>query len=139
DWFEMAAPQTARTDKPRRVRPVRLGAAEVVVDRRDDGTIHLRSPHGLPPYPDRLTDRLLHWAQVAPDRAFMAERAADGQWRRISYAQALDRVRRIAAALLTRDLSAERPIVILSGNDLEHALLALAAHYAGIPIAPVSP
>ena len=60
-------------------------------------------------------------------------------WRTITYAQTLDRVRRIGAALLTRNLSAERPIVILSGNDLEHALLGLAANYVGIPYAPVSP
>ena len=60
-------------------------------------------------------------------------------WRTITYAQTLDKVRRIGAALLTRNLSAERPIVILSGNDLEHALLGLAANYVGIPYAPISP
>src|SRR4029077_6379833 len=93
----------------------------------------------LPGYPDKLTDRLVHWAHVAPERVFMAERAADGSWRTITYAQTLDKIRRIGAALLTRNLSAERPIVILSGNDLEHALLGLAANYVGIPYAPVSP
>ncbi len=134
----MASPQTVRSEA-RRVRPVRLCAPEVVVDRRPDGTIFLRSPHALPPYGDRLTDRLAHWARVAPDRVFTADRDAQGHWRRITYAQALEQVRRIGAALLRRDLSAERPIAILSGNDLEHALLGLAANYVGIPYAPVSP
>ena len=69
----------------------------------------------------------------------MAERDADGGWRQITYAQLLDSARRIASALLARDLSAERPIVILSGNSIDHALIAFGALYAGIPFCPVSP
>jgi feruloyl-CoA synthase len=134
----MASPQTVRTETPRRMRPVRLCAPEVLVDRRPDGTLHLKSGRTLPDYPQRLTDRLVHWAHVAPGRVFMAEREGGG-WRTITYAQTLDKVRRIGAALLTRNLSAERPIAILSGNDLEHALLGLAANYVGIPYAPISP
>jgi feruloyl-CoA synthase len=135
----MVSPQTAQTDDQRRVRQVALCAPEVLVDRKPDGTLYLKSSRTLPAYPDKLTDRLVHWAGVAPDRVFMAERDASGGWRSIAYAQTLDKVRRIGAALLTRDLSAERPIVILSGNDLEHALLGLAANYVGIPYAPISP
>ena len=69
----------------------------------------------LSPYPEKLTDRLEHWANVAPERVFMAERDGAG-WRTITYAQTLDKVRRIGAALLTRNLSDERPIAILSGK-----------------------
>src|SRR5215212_2857744 len=123
----------------RRVRQVRLCAPEVMVDRHADRTIYLKSGRKLPPYPEKLTERLVNWAKVAPDRVFMAERAPDGPWRTITYAQTLAKVRRIGAALLTRNLSAERPIIILSGNDLDHALLGLAANYVGIPYAPVSP
>jgi feruloyl-CoA synthase len=121
------------------VRSVRLGPRDVVVERRADGTIHLRSPHPLAPYPAKLTERLDYWAARTPERTFLAQRDAAGGWRRISYRAALAAVRRIGAALLTRDLSAERPIAILSGNDIEHALLGLAAMYVGIPYAPVSP
>ena len=124
---------------PAPVRPVRLAPAEVIVDGRADGTIHLRSPRPLAPYPEKLTERLEHWAAAAPDRAFMAQRDAAGGWRMIAYAQTLARVRRIGEALLRRNLSAERPIAILSGNDIEHALLGLAANYVGIPYAPISP
>jgi feruloyl-CoA synthase len=120
-------------------RPVRLGPRDVTVDRRPDGTIHLRSPHALAPYPAKLTERLDHWAATVPERTFMAQRDAAGGWRRISYRETLGEVRRIGAALLTRDLSPERPVVILSGNDIEHALIGLAAMYVGIPYAPVSP
>jgi feruloyl-CoA synthase len=135
----MAAPQATRSQSTRRMRAVKLCAPEVLLDRRTDGTIYLKSRRVLPPYPDKLTVRLVHWAREAPERVFMAERGPDGAWRSITYAQTLEKVRRIGAQLLTRGLSAERPIVILSGNDLAHALLGLAANYVGIPYAPISP
>jgi feruloyl-CoA synthase len=111
----------------------------VEIEGKADGTIVLRSPHPLPGYPAKLTQRLEHWAAAAPERTFLAQRAADGEWRRLSYGEALAQVRCIGAALLKRELSAERPIMILSGNDIEHALLGLAAIHVGIPYAPVSP
>ena len=120
------------------MRPVRLGPRDVVVERRPDGIIHLRSPHVLPPYPKKLSERLEYWAETAAERTFLAQRDAIGGWRKVTYAQALDQVRRIGVSLLTRDLSPARPIVILSGNDIEHALMALAAMYVGIPYAPIS-
>ncbi|WP_436643907.1 feruloyl-CoA synthase [Microbaculum sp. FT89] len=134
-----------RQTDPDRFRPVDLGPRDVVAEHRADGSILYRSPLPLPDYPPRLTDRLIHWAGATPDRLFLAGRPAgggdgDGEgWRRFTYAETLDMVRRIGAALLTRHLTRERPIVILSGNDIEHALLGLAAQYVGIPYAPVSP
>jgi feruloyl-CoA synthase len=138
-------PAAARPTSPQRgevseapLRAVKLGPADVVVDRRTDGIILMRSPHPLPPYPRMLTERLMHWAKVAPDRIFLAQRGAAGAWRSMSYAQTLAAVRALAAALLERGLNTERPIAILSGNDIEHALIALAAMHVGIPYAPVS-
>jgi len=120
------------------LRPVKLGRADVLVEYRGDGAILMRSPHPLPPYPQNLTQRLTHWAELAPDRVFIAQRDAAGEWRTLTYAQALAAVRAIAAALVERDLTPERPIAILSGNDIEHALLGLAAMHVGIPYAPIS-
>jgi feruloyl-CoA synthase len=120
------------------LRPVRLGPADVLLDRKTDGTIILSSPQPLDTYPQKLTERLERWAKAAPDRVFLAQRAADGSWRKLTYAQALSQVRSIAQSLLTRQLSAERPIAILSGNDIEHALLGLAAMMIGVPYAPIS-
>jgi len=120
------------------LRPVRLGAPDVVVERRSDGAIMLRSPRALSPYPKNLTARLIHWANAAPERVFLAQRDTAGAWRTLTYAAALQQVRAIAAALLARGLSAERPIAILSGNDIEHALIGLAAMHVGIPYAPIS-
>jgi feruloyl-CoA synthase len=121
------------------VRPVRLGPREVTIDRRADGTIYVRSVHALAPYPTKLTERLERWADAAPDRSFLAQRDAAGGWRHLTYARTLDLVRRVGTALLRRNPSPERPVVILSGNDIEHALLGLAAMYVGIPYAPISP
>src|SRR6266566_8221978 len=120
------------------LRPISFGDPAVIVDRRN-GTIYLRPKMALGEYPLRLTDRLHHWAKTEPNRIFMAERAAGGLWRQISYAQLLASSRHIASGLLARGLSADKPIVILSGNSIDHALLAFGAFYAGIPFCPVSP
>ena len=126
-----------RTAAP--LRPVRLGKFDAVLDRRADGAINIRAAQKLGRFDDTLAQPLEHWAKTAPDRMFLAQRDAQGQWRKLSYAEVLGNVRRIAAALLRRGLSPEKPIVVLSGNDIEHALLALAAMYVGIPYAPISP
>ena len=120
------------------LRPVKLGSAEVAVERRGDGTILMRSPQPLLPYPRAITARLAQWARAAPERVFLAQRDVAGGWRSLTYAETLNAVRAIAAALLQRGLSPQRPIAILSGNDIEHALLGLAAMHVGIPYAPIS-
>ena len=118
---------------------ISLGRVAVERETRGDGSAVLRSRVPLAPYPKRLTEKLLHWAEREPSRTFIARRGADGRWERLSYAQTRDRVLRMAASLLARGLGADRTIAILSGNSLEHALLALAAMHAGIPYAPISP
>jgi len=120
------------------LRPVHLGRPDVLIERRADGVIVMRSPRLLGPYPNNLTERLAHWADVAPERVFLAQRDHTGAWRTLTYAAVFAAVRAIAAALLDRNLSPERPIAILSGNDIEHALLGLAAMHVGIPYAPIS-
>ncbi|HWI39156.1 MAG TPA: feruloyl-CoA synthase [Burkholderiales bacterium] len=122
----------------RAMRAVRLGSSDVQVERKPGGAIHLRSPHALAPYPRHLLERLRFWAEQAPARTLFAQRSGSG-WRKLTYGEALERARRIGQALLDRELSAERPLVVLSGNDIEHGLLHLGAMYAGIPYAPISP
>jgi feruloyl-CoA synthase len=112
---------------------------EVRLERREDGTLYARSPFTLGPYPACITERLEHWAVHAPDRTFLAERDERGEWRRVSYSEALCRVRSLAQALLDLQPAAPRPLVILSGNSIEHALLAHAAMYCGLPYAPLAP
>lgn len=134
-----AGRMTATRDVPRPARAVRLGPTDVDVEQRADGTLHMRSPHPLGAYPTKLTERLEYWAVRAPDRVLFAQRDAAGAWRTLSYRQALAQARRIGAAILARGLSAERPIAVLSGNDLEHALIELGALLVGVPYAPISP
>jgi feruloyl-CoA synthase len=121
------------------VRPVRIAPSETIVRRGENGVFYMQSPLTLGPYPPRITERLEHWAQAAPGRTFLAQRTASGEWRHLTFAGALTRVRAIAQALLDRKLSADRPILILSGNSIEHGLLALAAMYAGVIYAPIAP
>ncbi|MBC9251691.1 feruloyl-CoA synthase [Pseudomonas alcaligenes] len=129
----------AQRPQPVRYRQVAIGQPAVIVTPGADGVVYLRAEEPLQAAPERLLDRLLHWAELRPEATLVAERAADGSWRRISYRQMLANVRNLAQALLGYGLCAERPLVILSGNDLEHLQLAFAALYAGIPYCPVSP
>jgi feruloyl-CoA synthase len=129
----------ARAAGLRPLRTISFHDPSVRIERKNDGTIYLRPKQPLGEYPPRLTDRLHHWAKAAPDRSFMAERVAGGGWRRLSYAELLAASRRIASALLARGLSADKPVAILSGNSIDHALMAFGALYAGVPFCPVSP
>jgi feruloyl-CoA synthase len=121
------------------LRAISFNDPAVNIERRDDGTLYLRPKQPLPDYPRRLTDRLHHWVKAAPSRVFMAERQGGRGWRELSYAELLAASRHIASALIARGLSAERPVMIFSGNSIDHALLAFGALYAGIPYCPVSP
>jgi feruloyl-CoA synthase len=125
-------------------RPLRFGVTRVSLKDGVPGTHYLKADQELQAYPDRLTDRLQHWATNKPDQTLFARRVrlADGSlgdWRHVSYADAWKTARNIAQALINRGLNAERPVVILSENSLEHALLALGCMVAGVPFVPSSP
>jgi feruloyl-CoA synthase len=139
----VSTPDQAAGGAPR-YRPLTFGVTRAHLRRTTGGVQYLRAEQDLQPHARRMTDRLVHWATTDPDRLFMArrERLADGStgdWRRITYGQALQAARSIGQALLDRGLNAERPVAILSENGLEHALLALGCLYAGVPHCPVSP
>jgi feruloyl-CoA synthase len=117
---------------------LRFAAAEVDVERRQDGSMVLRSPQKLRALERCVGEWLAKWAQQSPERTFLAERQGDG-WRKLSYAQALDGARRVGEALLERGLGPGKPLAILSDNSIDHGLLALGAMHAGVPVAPISP
>src|SRR5450830_1769643 len=131
-------PQPQPEPRAPRYREVSIGRAPVEVT-EEHGVLHMRSLEPLAELPARLLDRLVHWARVRPEQTFIAARQADGDWRRVSYAQMLESVRAIAQSLLSYGLSADKPLALLSGNDIEHLQVALGAMYAGIPYCPVSP
>ena len=116
-----------------------MGSSAASLEEREGGARILRSTEALGAYPRAIIDTLDHWAALTPEQVLFADRGEDGAWRKVTYAEARARARSIAADLLGRGLSADRPIAILSGNEIEHALLALGAMYAGIAYAPLSP
>jgi len=121
-----------------RVRAVNVAAPDIAC-RRSGDIVYMQSRRPLGAYPARITERLEYWADRAPDRVFLAQRDGTGAWCRVTYSQALARVRAISQALLDRGLSSERPVLILSGNGIEHGLLALAAMFSGVLYAPIAP
>jgi feruloyl-CoA synthase len=125
-------------------RPLKFGVTRVSLRDGPSGTHYLKADQALQDYPERLTDRLRHWAEQAPERTMFARRVkqADGSlgdWRHISFQEAWTTARNIAQSLIDRGLNAERPVAILSENSLEHAMLALGCMLAGVPFVPTSP
>ncbi len=120
------------------IRPVRLGNMAARAERRADGTSIIGSVEELGPYPRAIVDALEDWGARTPDAILIADREGEG-WRKLSFAQVLERIPPLAQALLDAGLSPERPLMILSGNEIEHFLLGMAAIWVGIPYAPISP
>jgi feruloyl-CoA synthase len=125
-------------------RPLQFGVTRVTLKDGVAGTQYLKADQALQAFPVRLTDRLQQWAQVKPEQTLFAQRVklADGtlgDWRHLSYSEAWNTARNIAQGLIKRDLSVDRPVVVLSENSLEHALLALGCMLAGVPFVPTSP
>lgn len=132
-----AGPDVAAVQAP--YRQIALGSHDTEAEFRPDRSIVLRSTQALASYPRKLSDRLEDNARLHPERLFLAMREPDGGWRELGYAAAWRAVQKISQALLARGLSAQRPIAILSGSGIEHALLALAALHVGIPYCALTP
>jgi feruloyl-CoA synthase len=129
-------PLAARRDDPQ----VLFATPEIVADHRVDGSILLKSTAPLRQGARCVGDWLEHWARQTPDRVFLGERGSvDAPWTTVTYKDALGQVRATAAWILAQGLSAERPLVILSDNSIDHALIALAAMHVSVPSAAISP
>ena len=125
-------------------RSLRFGITRIALREGAPGVRYVRAEADLTAYPPRITDRFAHWAQAEPNRPFLARRVrlaegGTGDWQILSFGQAWAYARSIAQALIDRGLSVERPVVILSENSLEHALVSLGCVLAGVPFAPISP
>jgi feruloyl-CoA synthase len=132
--------QVPATNPKPRYREIAVGNCLATrLEVRPDGTTLMHPVSALEPYPETMNELFEHWAKLKPDTVLVAQRDAQGAWQTISYAQMMQRVRAIGQALIDRKLSVERPIIILSDNDLEHLSLGLAATWVGIPYCSVSP
>ena len=112
--------------------------APPLVERRDrgGGSFELFSPVPLQPYAKSLAHLLRLQAETFPKKDFLAERDASGAWRRVTFGEASRRADSIAQALLDRGCAPDRPVMILSGNGIDHALIMLGAFVAGVPVVP---
>jgi feruloyl-CoA synthase len=118
-------------------RPITFAPARVTRTTDPDGTIRLACATPLDAYEPSLARVFRASVDAQPSRIFLQERAGD-EWRKLTYEEARRTVDALAVALIERGLSAERPLMILSANSIEHALLKLACYTAGVPVAPVS-
>jgi feruloyl-CoA synthase len=113
---------------------------DIAVERRPDGVIVLKSRIPLKPYDKHIPAALAKWANEAPERIWLAQRTGAGrEWRKLSYGEAKRTVDALTQGLLNLRLEPGRPVAILSGNSIEHALMTQAAMQARFPAAPVSP
>ncbi|GGC97709.1 feruloyl-CoA synthase [Undibacterium terreum] len=119
--------------------PVLFSEPQVNMTRREDGAIFLQSPVALEQQVRCLGEYLNLWAEKAPQRAFLLERNSEGRWAGVTYAQARDKVYRIATWLIGQGIGTDNPVVVLSDNSVEHALLMLACMQVGIPYSAISP
>ena len=131
----------------RGIQPASVASAEATFASADDGSLIVRDARSLGPYPGRVTERLQHWAETTPANVLFAARSGQG-WRTVTYGEAWDAARAIGQALLNRGLldrglldrglAAGRPVLMMSGNGIEHALLSLACQHVGVPFVPLS-
>ena len=113
---------------------------DIAVERRPDGVIVLKSRIPLQPYEKHIPASLAKWAAEAPSRIWLAQRAGpEREWRKVSYGEAKRIVDGLTQGLLNLGIEPGRPVTILSGNSIEHALMTQAAMQARLPAAPVSP
>ncbi len=112
--------------------------AEVLVEKREDGSLILTSPIALGDYDTQVGDMLRRWAAKTPDQILFAERDGEGEWRRVTYGEVREAADSIAQAMIDRGMGPDRPLMILSPNSIEHGMLTLGAMQAGVPVVPVS-
>src|SRR5665213_1068013 len=135
----MSGHATAVMTKPA-FRKINWLERDIAVERRPDGVIVLKSRIPLKAYEKHIPASLAKWANETPDRIWLAQRAGpERQWRKLSYGEAKRTVDALTQGLLDLKLGAGRPVAILSGNSIEHALMTQAAMQARFPAAPVSP
>ncbi|MEI2765169.1 MAG: feruloyl-CoA synthase [Dermatophilaceae bacterium] len=115
-----------------------FAAPDVRREQRPDGAVLLTSADPLAPHPTSVVHSLRQWAQRDPEHVLIGERDGTGGWRTVTYAAAVAAANSIGQGLLERGLGPDRPLLVLSGNSVDHALVAFGAMTAGIPVAPSS-
>ena len=114
-------------------------AVDLETERRADGSILLRSRIPLLPIEPCLPRILAERAQLHPAKPYLVQRrGAERSWVAHSYGDTKRDSDAIAQWLLARGIQRDRPILLLSGNSVAHALVKFGGMAAGIPACPVS-
>ena len=111
---------------------------DVRVEPRPDGSLLLRSAEPLHEHPPTVLHSFRAWARQDPGHVLIAERDRDGDWRELTYGDAEQGALAVGQGLLDLGLNADRPLVVLSGNSVDHLVVTLGAMCAGVPVAPTS-
>ena len=124
---------------PGSTRSTLFATPHVLLDRRDDGSLLFRSQDPLREHPTTVLHSFRRWAQAEPDRVLAAERTSTGDgWRGLTYGEAERAALSVGQGLLDLGLGPDRPLLVLSGNSVDHLVVTLGAMVAGVPVAPVS-
>lgn len=108
--------------------------------RADDGVVYLGCGHSAQPSLPSLIEYLARAVELRPDNTFLAARDSNNEWRRVTYRQAWRDTAAVATWLMRNGFGPKQaPVMILSENSIEHALLTLGALRAGAAVVPVSP
>ena len=110
---------------------------ELDVEKREDGTLILRSPIKLEEYEVNVGNKFKKTCEQVPENIWLAERD-NGEWTKLSYKKALKNINSISQYIIDNGLNQKKPIMILSGNSINHGLLNLAGLFCGVPVAPIS-
>ena len=110
---------------------------EVDVEKREDGTLILRSPIKLEEYEVNVGNKFKKTCEQVPENIWLAERD-NGEWTKLSYKKALKNINSISQYIIDNGLNQKKPIMILSGNSINHGLLNVAGLFCGVPVAPIS-
>jgi feruloyl-CoA synthase len=120
-------------------KPLPYKAPDIEVTRGEGGVVYLRSRTPLPPAARSIPHILDERAAIHPDRPWLKQRLPNhGPWREVTYGDAARITRSLAQALLDRGLGPDAPLLILSGNSIEHALMSLSAQRIAAPATPIS-
>ena len=117
---------------------VPMAEPKATLERRDNGELLVHCGYPLGDYAPNVVSFLHKWAAATPSNLWLAQRNQADEWVKMTYGEALEKVNAISQSLLDRGFDTSRPVMVLSGNSIEHALLAFAAMQIGVPISPIA-
>jgi feruloyl-CoA synthase len=120
------------------VRPETFAAPDVAIQRRPNGTVVLSSRRALGTWEASVAAVLRERAAEHPGRPLAAQREQQDRWVALTYGEARAKADALAQSFIDLGLGPDRPVMILSGNSVEHLLVSLGAYTAGVPVMPIS-